>query len=343
MNFIVDRKYAMLAIVIMLMVCTSAFSQIVVLDKTDNHPVAAVSVYNNDDGSVVGTTNFNGELPVRTEGLKNISLHHINYYNQDVDLGKVENGKIFLTPYVHEIQNVNVTKGNADYVRMKVYIRQYSVLNNQPAYFRESLAYLYFDVKDIDDKPSFKRISENIYRNKGAFEGKSNVLKSLAMIDNPCQFASFDLYKCYTKLKKENRVRSRWQRGGGFMYMNEDEVNHRCEIVLDSLLADKPYNVPLFGFSFGNIYECDTYSTVYGTPTMVGLQNTYCSFRFYHNKSKEFVDNFIDIYVLGAEYVSKEQKKADKKAKPIGFIAPGGMPPLNENIVKALKSMTRIQ
>lgn len=327
--------------VIMLMICSSAFSQIVVVDKNSNLPVAAASVYNNDDGSVVGTTNFNGELPAAAEKLRNISLHHINYCDLNVDLGKVDSNRILLTPYIHKVADVNVTNKDADYVRMKIYIRQFSVLNNKPAYFRESLGYLYFETKNNSEKPSYKRLSQNVYRNLKAFEGETNMLKSLAMIDNPCQFADFSLYKFYGKLKATGRIRSEWLRGGGFIYLNEDKTNKRCEIVLDSLLADKPFNMPLFGFSFGNVHESDMYSTEYGEPRLTSLQSMSNSFRFYQNKSKRFVDNYIDIYVLDTEYVGKAQKKEEKKAKETEFVAPEGMPPLNDNIVKALKDMTK--
>lgn len=332
----------MVAVVTMLlMVCSSASSQIVVLDQADNHPVASVSVYNNDDGTVVGITDFEGRLPANADKLRNISLHHINYYNQDVDLSKMTNCKILLKPYIYNVAEVKVTNKKADFVRMKIYVRQYSVLNKKPAYFRESIGYLYFNKKDLESKPAFKRLSQRVYKNQKAFEGETTMLKTLAMIDNPCQYAGFYLYEYYDNLKGTKRARSKWKRGGGFMYMNEDNANKRCEIVLDSLLADKPYSVPLFGFSFGNIHESNVYSTEYGKPEVTSLQSASVSWRIYQNKSKRFVDNYADIYVLETEYVGKEEKKADKKAKPVEFVMPDGMPPLNENIVNALKSMTK--
>ncbi len=328
--------------VMLFLTSEKGFSQVKVVDENDKQPVISASVYDASDGTFLGITDYDGFIPESARGRGNILIQHINYNPVSINPVLYTNSDIRLVPRVYQLPEVKVNKPEDAELRMKVYIRQYRVLKGKPASFSESIAYLYFLTGHEDTPSSSKILSENRYENRNAMTGESKMLKSLASCSDPTMFASFGGHMLYNSLRGSRRIRNSWKRAGSILYMNEDSVNKKCEIVHDSLFAEKPFKVPLFGFSFGNLYTSETYSTEYGAPKIYNILNASERYRVYQTKTMGYVDEYVEFYVLGIDYVTKEQKKADKKLKTVEFVRPQGIVASNDFMFEALKTMTKI-
>lgn len=330
--------------VIVAMACQCAYSQITVVDANDKLPVISASVFNGEGTDVIGITDYDGKLPKAAERLKSIHIQHINYMPVNVDLQSLKDSLIFLKPCTRKLPEVKITKKKDAMLRMKVYVRQMSVLKNRPATVSESIVYMYFKENTDKDKPdSYKILSEARYKDEKAFEGETKMLSSMANFGNPTTFARFNGYKNYNMLKGSRRIRSGWKRLGMVCYMNEDPINKRCEVVRDSMFSDKPFRIPLLGCSFGNMYKSETYSTEYGAPKMYNLINMTDRYRIYQTKTMGYVDTVTEMYVLGIDLVSKEERKADKKLKPTPFERPKGIVAAGDWLTTTIKGMTKTE
>lgn len=333
-----------LLLVIVSITCQCAYSQITVVDANDNLPVISASIYNGNGTDVIGITDYDGKLPKAAEQLKSIHIQHINYTPVNIDLQSLKDSTIYLTPCSHNLPEVKITKQKDALLRIKVYVRQMTILNKKPATVSESMVYLYFKENDYNGTPhSYKILSEDKYKDEKSFEGESKMLKSIANFSDPTSFASFNGYKYYNTLKGSRRLRSSWKRTGGIYYMNEDSINKRCEIVRDSMFSDKPFKIPLFGFSFANMYNSETYSTEYGAPKLYNLINMTDRYRIYQTKTMGYVDTVTEMYVLGIDLVSKEERKADKKLKLTPFERPKGIVAAGDWLTTTIKGMTKIE
>lgn len=330
--------------VIVAMACQCAYSQITVVDANDKLPVISASVFNGEGTDVIGITDYDGKLPKAAELLKSIHIQHINYMPVNVDLQSLKDSLIYLKPSTRKLPEVKITKQKDAMLRMKVYVRQMSVLKNKPATVSESIVYMYFKENTDKDKPdSYKILSEARYKDEKAFEGETKMLSSMANFGNPTTFARFNGYKHYNTLKGSRRIKSGWKRLGMVCYMNEDPINKRCEIVRDSMFFDKPFRIPLLGCSFGNMYKSETYSTEYGAPKMYNLINMTDRYRIYQTKTMGDVDTVTEMYVLGIDLVSKEERKADKKLEPTPFERPKGIVAAGDWLTTTIKGMTKTE
>lgn len=330
--------------VIVAMACQCAYSQITVVDANDKLPVISASVFNGEGTDVIGITDYDGKLPKAAELLKSIHIQHINYMPVNVDLQSLKDSLIYLKPSTRKLPEVKITKQKDAMLRMKVYVRQMSVLKNKPATVSESIVYMYFKENTDKDKPnSYKILSEARYKDEKAFEGETKMLSSMANFGNPTTFARFNGYKHYNTLKGSRRIRSGWKRLGMVCYMNEDPINKRCEIVTDSMFSDKPFKVPVLGFSFGDVYNSETYSTEYGEPKIYNLINMTDRYRAYQTKTMGYVDTVVEMYILGIDLATKAEMKADKKLKPVPFERPEGIVTTGDWLTAAIKRMTKTE
>lgn len=330
-------------LILFLLIEISGFSQVKVIDANDSQPVISASVFDANDGTFLGMTDYDGFLPKAADVHDNIHIQHINYNPVNITPALYKNSDVLLTPRIHQLPEVKVNKPEDAEIRMKVYIRQYRVLKGKPASFSESIAYLYFKTGNEDKPTSSKILSESSYENHNAMTGESHMLKSLASCSDLTSFLLFNGHLRYNSLRGSRRLRSSWKRAGSILYMNEDSINKKCEIVHDSLFSEKPFKIPLFGFAFANVYISETYSTEYGAPKIYSLLNVSDRYRVYQTKTMGYVDEYAEVYVLGIDYATKEERKADKKLKKTEFVRPQGIIPSNDFMFEALKTMTKIE
>ncbi len=337
------KLMSFISFILFFLISTNGFSQVKVVDENDKQPIISASVFNAADGTFLGMTDYDGFLPKSADGCDNVHVQHINYNPVNVNPALYKDADVLLTPRIHQLPEVKVNKPDDAELRMKVYIRQYRVLKGKPASFSESIAYLYFKTGNEDQPTSRKILSESCYENHNAMTGESHMLKSLASCSDPTMFLSFDGHLRYNSLRGSRRLRSSWKRAGSILYMNEDSVNKKCEIVHDSIFSEKPFKIPLFGFAFANMCKSETYSTEYGAPKIYNLLNVSDRYRVYQTKTMGYVDEYAEVYVLGIDYATKEERKADRKLKKTVFVRPQGIIPSNDFMFEAMKTMTKIE
>ena len=332
-------KYILFFLLFMLSLATKA--QLRVVDADSMTPVDFASVFDNESGKLVGLTDADGKLPAAAAACKTISIQHINYGNAQFNISEVSDNTLKMKAVVYKIPEVTVENKNASKIRIKTYVRQYSLLNGFPANVSEYNCYLYFDKKKPETYPKCKIISAKLLENKKALEGQSFVLKTFAENNLPTYLTRWNMYDMYDELKGEKRnVVTYKDKKVNVFYMKENNNTDECKIVADSGFVEKHLNIPLLGFSVANLYEADTYSTKYGKPLLTGILNKTAMYRIIHNKSKGFVDVVTEFYIQGADYLTKEEYQEDKKKGYIAFVRPEGVPPFNPNIEKAMQTMT---
>ena len=127
-----------LLLVIVSITCQCAYSQITVVDANDKLPVISASIYNGNGTDVIGITDYDGKLPKAAEQLKSIHIQHINYTPVNIDLQSLKDSTIYLTPFRHILPEVKITKQKDAMLRVKVYVRQMTILNKKPATVSEA-------------------------------------------------------------------------------------------------------------------------------------------------------------------------------------------------------------
>lgn len=326
---------------VLLLLSTAANAQLKVVDADSMAPIDFASVFDNESGKLIGLTDVDGKLPEAAAKCKTVSVQHINYGTETFDVAAANGNTLKMRAVVYKIPEVTVENKNASKIRIKAYVRQYSLLNGFPADVSEYNCYLYFDKKKPGAYPKCQIISAKLLENKKALEGQPFALKVFAENNLPTYLTNWSLYDMYDELKggKRNVVTYKDKKVNVF-YMKENPQNNECQIVADSGFVEKHLHLALFGISVANMYEADTYTTQYGKPMLTGILNKTAMYRIIHNKSKGFVDVVTEFYIQGADYLTKEEYQEDKKKGYIAFVRPDGVPPFNPNIEKAMQTMT---
>ena len=316
-------------------------AQLRVVDADSMEPIDFASVFDNESGKLLGLTDTDGKLPAATFTCKTISIQHINYGNAKFNIKGTGDNTLKMKSVVYKVPEVMVDNSNASKIRIKTYVRQYTILNCLPANVSEYNCNLYFDKKKPNSYPVCRIVSAKLLENKKTIEGQPFVLKTFAENNLPTYLTHWDTYKMYDRLKDGKREVAMFKdKKINVFYIKNDKQNKHCQVIADSGFVEKHLNIALFGISVANMYEADTYTTVYGKPSLTGIINKTAMFRIIHNKSKGFVDVVTEFYIQGTDYLTKEEYKEDKKKGYIPFVRPEGIPSFNPNIEKAMQTMT---
>ena len=322
-------------------VAVAASAQTKVVDADSNEPVAFASVFNDETQTRVGLTDTDGKLPEAAAGCKKISIQHINYGSKSFDMDSTDNAVIRMKSVTYQVPEVTVNKEKGDYLRIKTFVKQYTLLNGKPANVCQYNCNLYFSKDDPEKMPKCNIISQRLLEDKSAFEGQKMMLKAFAENNDPVYLSTWTLSKLYDKIKEAGRY---YVDDDGKMlavlYLRENPQQKKCEIVLDSCFNEKPFSVPLFGISINNLYDANTHNTESGKPELANIVNKVTMFRIVHNKSKGYTDMVTEYYPQEVDYATKAEYKAERKEKLKAFTVPEGVPPFNANIERAMKTMT---
>ncbi len=337
------NRYALLFILFVTAITMQA--QIRVVDSESGEPVDVASVFDNASGKLLGLTDVDGNLPSAAEKCSSISLQHINYKTCNAIISLVEGKQIKMTPYSREIKDVKVSKDPKARIRMKVAVRTYVYTNGQVAIVTEELCNLYFKNTKSRMTPKFVSMARTSYADAATLKSQSRFIRILAQINDPTGMCDYNLCQDYDKVLNGARIPTAWKREGGVTYMNEDSVNKRCEIILDSVFFKKPFSIWPFPVSIANVYTSETYSLANGKPRLYDMQNKLNLYRIIRKKTGEFVDYGVEMYVYGIDYATKDDVKSDKQMPLEEFYLPEGLelPDMNPNIKKAMGCMTKFR
>lgn len=314
------------------------------------NPVCYASIFDDATGKALGITTSDGFLPSGTESSKTISVQHINYEPVTIAMSSIQGKTIKLVVReAYQVPEVAVAKAKHDYMRLKFYVREYTVVNGMVAETAESLGYGYFKAKSKKyDKGicvSMKRM-----RNEAAFAGQKEFVKVFAECNSPSYGAKIMKQIAFYNKYNDGKRHTKYGKGHkkiatGFVRHNKNAK--RIDLVIDSAYVEKPFNFWLFGVTVSDIYSSSSFSSAYGKPCLSTWLNTVSTDRITHKKSKTSVTTYRECFVLGVDFADKEdyktliknlqeKKKAGNSPK---FVRPQGFSGFNKYVTNAMKHM----
>lgn len=157
---------------ILTMISVLANAQIKVIDSLTQEPISGVNLYA-DNGSLLGATNIAGEVvldSLKQEKTVNLTFQHVAYSSLMVPFSEVKTmGKIKIVPRSIKIDEVAIgDRSKADYVVLKGYFRNLTLLNDKMGYFVDGIISYYIPLKNKKEKVRFILKEYRIFENKGA-------------------------------------------------------------------------------------------------------------------------------------------------------------------------------
>lgn len=331
-----------------------AMAQVKVVDGTSGLPVSYASIFDDATGKVLGITSSDGVFPAAADSCKTISVQHINYDPVTLELGSVSDGVIKLAARkAYEVKEVAVDKDNHDYIRLKMYTRDYTVVNGMVAEVSESVGYGYFDSKTRKYKEG-QCLTKNHLRNEGAFNGQKMIVQAFAECDKPSYGGKISRALSFFDKYNDGKKHTLYDEKGNKMVtysVRHNEAAKTIELVADSALVEKPFNFWLFGISMSDGYGLVTFNSAYGKPSLSTMRNNFMVYRMTHKKSQVSVTVYQERYILGVDFANKEDYKSIKKelaekakaGTAEKFVRPEGVPPFSKYVAEAMKSMTEVE
>ncbi len=343
-----SSRWLMMAL--LMLNCLLASAQVRVVDAVSGSAVSYASVFDDATGKVLGITTSEGLLPAEASSCQNILVQHINYEPSSVAMASVQGGVIKMSAHkAYEVPEVAVNKAKHDYMRLKIYTRQYTIMNGVVAAVSESIDYGFYDTKKQKMKEELL-LSQRLLRNESMFKNQPKWIVRAARIGRTLPGGDIsdelkDIKKCDDGKRHPMMLfgsRKYWT-----SYVKHDAKANRIEYIRDSIFVDKPFNVKIMGVSLSDGYLSCTFNSAYGKPSVSTWRNNIFAMRITHNKTQSSVMKYIESYVLEAEYADKSDYKAlrnelTQKAKSGSFPRferPAGFPGFNKYVTNAMKSM----
>ena len=323
-----------------------AAAQVRVVDAGSGTPVSYASVFDDASGKVLGITTSEGFLPAGASSCPVIAVQHINYEPVTVSTGSIQGNTIKLSSReAYQMPEVPVAKAKHDYIRLKFYVRQYTVVNGMVAETSESVGYGYFNAKSKKYDKGLS-LSQRRMRNEAAFKGQKQLVQAFAECGNPSyEEKILKKIKFYNKYNDGKRHVEYYEghKKLATCFVKHDKNAKRIDLVIDSMFVEKPLNLWLFGITVSDVYSSSSFNSAYGKPSLSTWMNTISANRVTHKKSKTSVNTYCESYVLGVDFADKEDYKKLKqqlKEKKNKFVRPQGFPGFNKYVTNAMKSMT---
>ena len=188
-------------------------SQIKIIDSETKTKIAFVEMYS-ENGDILGTTNYNGEISklqidkINTSGIKQIYFHHHNYVIKNISKNEFSNSdKINLVSL--EIEKLNIldevmlfSKSKKKYIKFTAYFRNVQFNNFQPQYYMDGIVEFY-----ISNKNGKAKIF--VLRNRSLKDTSIKQLdeRGLVQLDfNIAGVPNFEDFIDFEKLKKEYQI-----------------------------------------------------------------------------------------------------------------------------------------
>lgn len=324
-------------------------TQTVVVDGQTGEPVTFASVFNTATGHYLGITDGNGCLPQQARQVPTVNVQHINYQPVTVTLDTLADGKMRLTPLVRTVKEVVVDRQQHDFVRLKVYVRHYVWMTDTLAKVTRGICHLYLKPQKSSGKPKATWITAEALINRSILEGKRRPLVRGVLNLVPTDFIHIDGPRQLKQLPADSvarKVISPRLGNWGLTYATFDWANKRCNLVKDSIFFDKPFTIPLTGYTMSNFFYTESYDIRYGAPKFATLTNFIMGMKIAHKKSGANINWYDEMYVLDADYASKADYERELKNNNDGNVGtleePEGLPAMNPNVVEAMKNMREL-
>lgn len=298
----------------------SIWGQAVLLDKTTSLPISYAQI-TNQDGVTVGTTDIDGKLPLNIKD-KIVIIQHLAYNPETVKTSLFnQNSPIFLSPIDYELEEVNVTSKNVDYIYLKTYFRSYQLNDSCMKYFKDGFLDFFISLKNKKNKKYASRI--RLFQNNELISNDKQ--KAASVVDKYIYTPYLEDLTLIERLKKEG-WRFRSDTIDSRLYLNGtiggavrlDTIRELLRIEYDALATKEKKTKTLFGYTtrLENYYQTENYKYNPDYQSYIDLINKK-DYRklFYKHKSdskEQLVEVFDELYVLEHKYITRNEIKQYK-------------------------------
>lgn len=115
------RNAIALIISLLMFIEVEAQIKIRLLDACTREPIAYASAFN-VNGDMLVTSNTSGYISLG-ENIRHLSISHIAYINEDVDMDTLRGNELFLVPREQVLNEVAITTKRPEYVVLEAYFR----------------------------------------------------------------------------------------------------------------------------------------------------------------------------------------------------------------------------
>ncbi len=351
---IMKRVYTL--IVGILLFCTPADAQKRVIDAINHSPIAAASIFD-AAGNMVGFTWSDGEFSEIPESAYPVTLRCIGY--EQLVIERSEDKTWGMTPVAYELEEVVIVPVKRNILKQTFYVREYFSMSNETdtvTFFSEHMADRFIptskDAKFGEDS-SLRILESRQYAHYQLFGQDSIDINPETLFPSMVTiFEPIDKEVTAPESFKEpgNTIKLHEESGKSGMSLIKKQNNRTFTFIIDGLADTKehkisPWPLKLIGFTmeFNQLYVTQAYRVNdKGVYQPKDLQEA--SFvmqadgrgkylRKALKSDKPIVIRCLDeLYVVGYDYLSKEEAKEEYKNKPkdIKFVIPSTVPPLNE-------------
>ena len=285
---------------VMLICCLPCYSQIHIIDESDNSAVAYAQLVS-DSGAFIGSTDslgrYAGDVP------QSFSVQHVGYATKRFMRADIKDGRIYLCPANIQMDNVTVTAKKKEYIRLKGYFRAFQLCDSILKYYTDGIGEYYVSLKK-------RAVELNVLGSRYLKNDSLMQLdrKSLNKSDYTISYPVLDGVTLFGKSGKENHIMVR-----------TDSVHSTKRVEADWLAGKGQKSHTLFGYTstLVNSYTTEVYRMQPDFQSFMDLMYRKDYRRLYYKHKKDekpkMLDLVYEIYVTEAEYVSKDQVKGLKK------------------------------
>ena len=349
-------KHSFLLIIITLLFCNSLVAQERVVDATDRSPVSAASIFD-ASGNMVGYTWNDGLFSEIPESAYPVTVRCMGY--EQLVIERPENKTWEMTPIAYELEEVVIVPVKRNILKQTFYVREYLSMYNETdtvTCFTEHMADRFIPAsKDakFSGKSSLRILASHPYEHYQLFGADSvstnpeSMIPSMATIFEPINIdvvlpESFKEQEGATKFYEESG------KSGKELILKQNDRTFTYSV---DALADKkehkisPWALKLLGFTMdiNQVYVTQVYRVndkgVYLPKDL--LESSFVIqadgkgkyLRKALKSDKPIIIRCLnELYVVGYDYLSKEEAKEEYKNKPtdVKFVIPSTVPPLNE-------------
>lgn len=338
---------------------------VIVVDSTTHIPLPNASIYDKD-GTPVGLSNNNGEVPKITRICYPITVRYLGFNDKTVMFGGKDT--IFLSEMVSELPEVIVESSRERMLHILAYVREYSTLatyTDTISLFREKMVDY---MLPSDNKVKFKGWSSpRVLTCKSYYKFTNN--NGLDSVSDTGQhhFSWSDWIGMPPEVSMPMRIRDSQISADTLCgkyspteiwYRNNDKIRVDVDVLADTVSRKW---VPTLANFFRRGMDYEKFKATFNYDNIVGdsisefdLEGYSFSIEskgrgremFRLNKINEpfYVSTNADIYILDREYITtKEAKKWEKRefdVDEIGIYEPMDAPPLSPSILDLVERVS---
>lgn len=310
----------------LLLITTLSYSQVQLVDQSDNSPVAFAHCFI-DEGKIGTTSNIDGIISVSelkkhiNNGNELITIQHIGYENLQITLDDLVNKKaVYLIPRTYLLDEAVVKPQKDGYLVIKAYFRNYQTEDGIFKYFSDGFVEYYIPDKK-KSKTKYKIVEFRNFRNqtlidknKGKYVDVSIYSPSLVELKNNSIIEELQKEK-YTFIKNTNGE-DIFKSSSKVGYIKHDKVKEYSTISVDKIAPLKEKVMRVFGYEFRSKESDITENYILNEAHPFDTKDLVSKKAYFRGSLKNIKKDITlesegvsEIYVIENKWLSKEEVK----------------------------------